>query len=106
MFNKTSFNKTLFNRLIPLFRNYTEIELFGEAKGFEGLLGILNYYANLIGVEQITINKLGQLYFTVEITGEEIIVYEMDGFVYVLIMDGNVEYIKNLIGEVNKNGGN
>ena len=107
MFNRMEFNKTLFNRLVPLFRDYSEITLFGELRSFEELIGLFQPYFELQGLENITIENYGQIKYLEKLDGSYRLFYDLDGEqVIELISGAEAKYIIELIGQVIKDGKN
>lgn len=109
MFNKGLFNRLLFNRVLPLFKNAEEVNLLGELIGFRNLEGLFQPRLSLNGIRNLTIEQYGNFAYTKELDGSYVIHYYLDGEFVKILADGDADEVLNLLGElreVNKDGEN
>ena len=99
MFNKGLFNRLLFNRVLPLFRDAEQILLLGEYLGASVLEGLFQPELSLIGIQNLTVEQYGNLSFSQKLDGSYTIFYNLEGELTTILEDGVAFEVIEMLGE-------
>jgi len=99
MFNKGLFNRLLFNRVLPLFRDAEQILLLGEYLGTSVLEGLFQPELSLIGIQNLTVEQYGNLSFSQKLDGSYTIFYNLEGELTTILEDGVAFEVIEMLGE-------
>ena len=99
MFNKGLFNRLLFNRVLPLFRDAEQIPLLGEYLGASVLEGLFQPELSLIGIQNLTVEQYGNLSFSQKLDGSYTIFYNLEGELTTILEDGVAFEVIEMLGE-------
>lgn len=100
MFNKGLFNRLLFNRFLPLFKDRTTIDLLGRLLGERNLEGLFQPFFELSGLQSVSIEKLGSLFYKYDLLGNYKIYYNLNGEMIEILSGEGAKAGVELIGRL------